>query len=527
MIKNKKILLSLFLAFVLILAFFVRVWNIDQVPAGIYPDEAVNGIDAYRVITGQQPFAWFYPDNQGREGLFMNLIILSFSVFGITVLGLKFWSILFGVLTVLGTYLLTKELYRSRKAGLIAAFLVAVSFWAVNFARISFRANMLPFILVYASYFLFLGLRLRKYWPFLAGGLIFGIGLHTYIAFRISPAIFIVLFLAVWASRTDFLKTYWRHTLVFIAGFMITAFPMFITFYQHPEYLGSRSSSISVFSPEVNHGHPWITLGKSIGLTLQQYNVVGDMNWRHNYPPYPLLHPFIGVSFLIGLIIVIKQFFALLYARIAKGAKNSHLEVTTLLLSWLVIMHAPEFLTFEGIPHALRAIGALPVVFIIATVPFIWLMNVYARRSHFNRVGAYLFIFAIVLSAGIFDMVKYHVFWANAPEQHRSFQANLMDIARFIPTIPKDTPVYFVTGNMERIPVKLFNTDRMNFTALSPNESETADFPDHSIIILTQPHTVLLGSLQKRYTFATPETKQDSPLNDAYFIIRLGEKMRR
>jgi hypothetical protein len=101
-----------------------------------------------------------------------------------------------------------------------------------------------------------------------------------------------------------------------------------------------------------------------------------------------------------------------------------------------------------------------------------------------------------------------------------------MDIARFIPTIPKDVPVYFITGNMERIPVKLFNTNRANLTALSPSESETTDFLDYSLIILTQPHTVLLESLQQKYTFATPEIRRDSPLNDAYFVITLGKKMK-
>lgn len=520
--KDKKTILRLLLALIIAFAFFVRVYQINETPAGVYPDEAVNGIDAYKVITGQQPLSWFYPDNQGREGLFMNLIILSFSVFGISVLGLKFWSIFFGTLTVLGTYLLTKELFRSRKAGLIAAFLVATSFWAINFSRISFRANMLPLVLVYSSYFLFLGLRLRKYWIFLVGGLIFGIGLHTYIAFRISPAIFIVLFFAVWASRTDFIKNYWRHALVFIAGFVITALPMFITFYQHPEYLGSRSGSISVFSPEVNQGHPWITLGKSIGITLQQYTFVGDMNWRHNYPPYPLVHPIIGIAFLIGLGMLIKEFFLLLSIRLTKKIRNTRLEITVFLLSWLVIMHAPSFLTFEGIPHALRSIGALPVVFIISTLPFLWLIEVYGKKNNFNRIGASLFILVILLFVGIFDTVKYHIFWAQAPEQHRSFQANLMDIARFIPTIPEETPVYFITGNMERIPVKLFNTDRKNLTTLSPDESLTTQFPDEAVLILTQPHTVLLSILEKNY-IVTIETKQ-LPLNDPFYVLTLSKK---
>ncbi len=516
---NKKVLYALLLTFIIVLAFWVRTYNIDQVPSGIYPDEAVNGMDAYRTMTGIQPFQWFYTDNNGREGLFMNLIALSFSIFGVTILGLKFVSIFFGTLTVLGMYLLTKELYRSRKAGLVAAFLVAVSFWAINFSRIAFRAEMLPFVLVFSTYFLFLGLRLRKYWPFLVGGLIFGIGLHTYIAFRIAPIIFIALFLAAWASRPNFLKTYWKHALLFFVGSLISAAPMLWTFYQHPEFFSSRSASVSVFSPEINHGHPWITLAKSIGITMQQYNIIGDMNWRHNYPPFAIVHPIVGAAFLIGLLMLLKDFFVLLYARVAKKIQDRHLEVTTLLLAWLVAMHAPEFLTYEGIPHALRAIGALPVIYIIATIPFIWVFNVYALRSSFNRAGAYLFIFAILLFVGTFDIVKYHVFWANAPQQHRAFQSNLMDIARFIRETPKEIPVYLITGNMERIPVKLFNTERTNLTTLSPDEALSTTFPDLAVILLTEPNDALLTALRSNSTNTLSPQTQQFPPSDPFYII--------
>lgn len=521
---NKKIFLFLFLAFILVLAFFVRAYDIEQAPAGVYPDEAVNGMDAYKTLHDLQPFQWFYPDNNGREGLFINLIALSFSIFGITVFGLKFTSILLGTLTVLGVYLLTQELYRSRKAGLIAAFLVAVSFWAINFSRIAFRAEMLPFVLVFSIYFLFLGLRIKRYWPFLIGGLIFGIGLHTYIAFRIAPVILIAVFLAAWASRTNFLKTYWKHTLLFLLGSFISAAPILLTFYQHPEFLSSRSASISVFSPEINHGKPWLTLAKSIGITMQQYTVVGDMNWRHNYPPYPIVHPLVGIAFLIGLVMLVRQFFVLIYARIVKKIRDRHLEVTTLLLAWLVCMHAPEFLTYEGIPHALRAIGALPVIYIIATLPFLWLMNTYALRNNFNRIGAYLFIFAILLSVGTFNIVKYHIFWANAPEQHRSFQSNLMDIARYIQSTPKNTSIYLITGNMERIPVKLFTANRTNLTTLSPDEAITMNFPKSALLILTERNDTLLTELrnQLRNPSLEMETYQES-LSDPFYIINMSD----
>ncbi|EKE16557.1 MAG: hypothetical protein ACD_11C00001G0001, partial [uncultured bacterium] len=112
--KNQRILNLTFLFLIVACAFVLRIYNIENAPSGIYPDEAVNGIDALDAITTGN-YQWFYPANNGREGLMMNLIAFSFQLFGVTALGLKFPSIIFGTLTVLGTYLLTKELFRSQR----------------------------------------------------------------------------------------------------------------------------------------------------------------------------------------------------------------------------------------------------------------------------------------------------------------------------------------------------------------------------------------------------------------------------
>ncbi|MDZ4385210.1 MAG: hypothetical protein U0944_02205, partial [Candidatus Moranbacteria bacterium] len=96
--KNKKKLAYILLFLILALGLFLRTYHIDTAPPGIYPDEAVNGQDAIRALeTGE--FQWFYPANQGREGLFMNLIAFCFKFFGISILTLKLPAIIFGTLT--------------------------------------------------------------------------------------------------------------------------------------------------------------------------------------------------------------------------------------------------------------------------------------------------------------------------------------------------------------------------------------------------------------------------------------------
>jgi 4-amino-4-deoxy-L-arabinose transferase-like glycosyltransferase len=348
--KNKKWLVYVLLFLILSLGLFLRVYNIENTPPGVYPDEAVNGEDAIRANTTGN-YQWFYPANQGREGLFMNLIAFCFKFFGASIFTLKFPAILFSTLTILGTYLLTKELFKKEQTALISAFLVAVSFWSINFGRISFRANMLPFILAFTFYFLFRALRTRKKIDFAISGLFFGLGMHTYIAWRISPLILFILLISFILSRESFLKHYWKGILIFFFSSLIIASPMLYTFKAHPEYFESRSDSISIFSPKVNNGNLIQTFSRSLSLSLIKYNFWGDQNWRHNYPPYPVLDPLTGIAFLFGIIFSLIRLFQKFYQRIRRGIRDQEMDSYALLILWFFIMLAPEFLTGEGLPH--------------------------------------------------------------------------------------------------------------------------------------------------------------------------------
>ncbi|HHE45788.1 MAG TPA: glycosyltransferase family 39 protein, partial [Candidatus Moranbacteria bacterium] len=246
MVKTKTTIILLLL--IIALGLFLRLYRINYAPPGIYPDEAVNGMDALTVAkTGH--FQLFYPANNVREGLFINVMALGFKLLGVSILTLKLPTILFGTLTIWGIYLLAQETF-NRRVGLISSFLVAVSFWPLNFSRIAFRAMAVPAILVFSFYFLFRGLRTKKWTDFALGGFIFGLGIHTYIAARITPLILMVGLFFFILAYSNFLKIYWKHLIVFSLFSFLSAFPMFYTFfYSHPEYWQSRTSEISILNP--------------------------------------------------------------------------------------------------------------------------------------------------------------------------------------------------------------------------------------------------------------------------------------
>jgi hypothetical protein len=514
--KNKNWVYVLLFATVA-LGFFLRFINIEHTPPGVYPDEAVNGIDAIGAINSGN-YEWFYTANNGREGLFMNMVALCFQLFGVSVMSLKLPAILCGTLVVLGTYLLTKELFtaffpagRKERIALIAGYLVAVSFWAINFSRISFRANMLPLVLVFTFYFLFKGLRTKKWWDFAFGGLIFGIGLHTYIAFRIAPAILIVMLASFLFSRKKFLQDYWKHILIFVAFTIVSAAPILYTFFLHPEFLESRSASISVLAPEVNGGQPVQTFLRSLAFSLIKYNFWGDQNWRHNYPPYPILDIISGTAFLFGLIYSVLRLIRLFLSRVFKKERNAEMDLYLFLVSWFFIMLAPEFMTAEGMPHALRAIGTLPVTFIFSAIAIDYLIEYTKKYSWFPR-GIFTFlIVAMLLFVGLFNSLKYHIFWASQTETARSFENVLMDVSRYLKTLPAQKEKFVVAENMQRIPILLFNQNMPNLEMVYAGEIRLLEpKTENFIIILTDKNDEVINYLQNKFPALELKETKDS-----------------
>ncbi len=444
--KKYSLLSGLLLVAILLLALFLRSYHIESIPAGLYPDEATNATDALHAIeTGD--YRLFYPNNYGREGLFINLQAFALQLFGYSVAALKFWSVIFGTLTVLGVYLLGKELFRRRAAGLAAAFMTATAFWTINFSRIGFRAIMMPFLISFTFFFFFRGLRTRRYLDFVWSGLFLGLGLHTYVAFRLTPLIFVVLLPALFLSYEKFLKRYWKHALAFSFAAFVAAAPMFYHFFvTNPEDFASRSAAVSIFSPEINHGDFFGTLGKTFSLSLIKYNFLGDQNWRHNYPPYPILDPLVGTFFLAGFLFVIWQIVHQVIIRFRDRNREIDLVRNTFLLGSFFVMLMPEFLTEEGLPHALRAIGTQVPVFLIASLPILWIL----RQIHRSQAGSRLILTSLLVlflaGSALINITKYFVFFAQSPEQHGAFDERYTNMSRYLLSLPAETRKYVLTN---------------------------------------------------------------------------------
>ena len=65
---SKRLTVALTLAAIVVLAAGFRLYDLQNFPGGLFPDEAANGEDALLVLDGD--YRPFYPRGNGREGLY-------------------------------------------------------------------------------------------------------------------------------------------------------------------------------------------------------------------------------------------------------------------------------------------------------------------------------------------------------------------------------------------------------------------------------------------------------------------------
>jgi hypothetical protein len=146
-------------------------------------------------------------------------------------------------------------------------------------------------------------------------------------------------------------------------------------------------------------------------------------------------------------------------------------------------MLIPEFMSFENNPHALRAIGALPVTFIWGAFFAVTMWRkIDANIAWGKKIVSGLFIFLFLFIA-VFDISKYFVFWGKHIQTARSFEKNVTELSLYVRDLPEDKKVYALLGNMQRVVIRVFNWKRAGFYDLNPTEIEKFEFKEQENMV--------------------------------------------
>lgn len=193
--KNKN---WFFLLFVLLIAFFLRFYQLGSIPAGFLNDEANTGYDAYSLLlTGKDQWGTFFPINNFigfgdfQPPINRYTTVISIFLFGLNEFSVRFISALSGFLSVIVLYFLTKKLF-NKWIGLLSALFLSIMPWAIGLNRIGHEANIAIFLLLCSLFFGILP-KLNRYLYYSVFFL--ALSMYTYSAYILyAPIVLLVIF---------------------------------------------------------------------------------------------------------------------------------------------------------------------------------------------------------------------------------------------------------------------------------------------------------------------------------------------
>jgi len=435
----------LLLTLILLAALFLRVHELSNIPPGPFYDEAAATLLA-RQIAGGHSFPIFFQAYTGHEVLYYYLAAPLMRLVGNTVWTLRLVSALIGTTTVLLAYMLARELFHddpfieSHWLGLFAAALMAATFWHVSVSRYGYRAITLPLVQSLMLLALWRGLRRDSPRWTITAGVFCGLIAYTYLASRIVPVALAILFSMILAAeRRD-----WRKRAVQLGVFALVAFTVFaplgIFFVTHPSAFFERTAQVSIFAP----GSAWRkTLIRNTLRALQVFTLRGDPQIQFNLSERPLFQGTLALTFYAGLVVVV--------LRLARNGGFLARVRYALLTIWPLVMLMPSILSSpHQLPHSLRALGIMPLIFYIPALALVIALGIVQRvcrrrNTHIMTILAASTCIALLSGMAVSTCHDYFLRWAALPRLYYENNGDIADVARCLDTLSDNEQTTYVS----------------------------------------------------------------------------------
>jgi 4-amino-4-deoxy-L-arabinose transferase-like glycosyltransferase len=379
---------------ILLVAAVVRLTALDSLPPGLAADEASNGYDAYSLLlTGRDQHGNLLPlvmrsFNDYRMPLFIYSAIPFVGLFGLTSVSVRLAAAVWGLLTVPVIYWLGARMM-GRRAGLAAAFFLAVSSWHISFSRIALEGTLMTLCATLALALVWQWhTDHREHWLILAGA-VMGLSIYAYSTAKLLVPALVLLIGGLWWRD---LKQRPKAALVAVGVLVVLALPMLYLSLRYPEQMQARYNQIALFRP----GRPLpAAIAESVRLFIAHFSprylfVAGDADILQ-HPPFGGQLYWVQAPLLAMSLLALGQ------------ARNRRAVLFSLL--WLVLAAVPSALTepsVAGSPSAWRNLVAVAPFQLLSAFGLIWMGDM-ARSRHWLRAGLIgLAIAGVVLNAAWF-----------------------------------------------------------------------------------------------------------------------------
>lgn len=425
--KFSKIILIV----VVLLAAFLRLYQINDVPPGVNRDEASIGFTAYSLLkTAKDEYGKFLPLSFQSFGdwklpLYIYVTIPFVAVLGMTELAVRLPSTIAGILTVLVVFFLVRELipkhfHRDMLAAISAA-VIAISPWHIHLSRVESESNIAVFCITLGTLLFFRAIKGSvKLLP--AAAILLALTFYIYHGNHVFTSLFVCGLVGLYWNQLKSISTAKVASVIFLGlvGIILTQ-----TLHSADK---TKISGISIFGdPTVVHSNielartehdtpeglrGKLTHNRVVYAATTVWNnyikafspeflfIKGGGNHAHNIEGFGNMYPIEAIFLLFGVVAIFAT----------RKEKSSQL-----LLWWLTISPVAASITKDA-PHTNRMFAVFPALSIIVAYGILTLITEW--KSLFVRKVAIILVIALyVCSLGSY-LDRYYAHFPRNEAQH-------------------------------------------------------------------------------------------------------------
>lgn len=411
------------LIIILALGLFLRTYQLNVSPPGFNADEAALGYNAYSILkTGKDEWGERLPlvfksFSDYKPGLYVYLDLPFVALLGLNETAVRLPSILFGTLTILILYYLTKEVTGKETLALGAAFILAVSPWHIHYSRGAWETNIATFFISLGVLAFILGLKKSKWW--VVATISFIASMYVYQSPRvIVPILAILLVIVYWKRFLDF-----RKLLIPVLISFILILPLVFIIFSNKGL--ARFQGVSIFTdigPGVKNNEERGKHKNQNSLVIKFYHnkiIPYSLNFFDHYLDHytpnflfasgdPLGRnktPEMGQMYLFEILTLLFGVYYLI-TRVTKNVK--------VILFWLLVAPIAASLTYQT-PHALRAENMVVPLSLISGSGLGFLIERINYFRKFIRIPFFILVSFVI----IFFILKFlHQYFVHLPKEY-------------------------------------------------------------------------------------------------------------
>lgn len=384
-------------AFILLLAFFLRFWNLGSIPPSPSLDEQSIGWNAYAVLhTGRDEYNQFPLISQRgyddwRRSTYLFLTIPTISIFGLNAFAERLPAAILSLLTIFSSYWIVRFLFiKNTKfattASLLVPLLLAISPWHVYISRLGHESNACLSFLVFGMALFLWALRRKSFLILLLSFISFTLSMISYYSGQIVIPLLLLTLLIMYKKNIFKIVVVNKRRIV-ISCLSLLVFGIIFVDVFSPNAL-VRFQGTSTFTPEA-HADLFKQMVLLHNNAAAHGNILGEIIYnRHLYPVIVFTEGYISHfdprwlffnssrdAFKIpnmGLLYIWELPFILLGMFLVLTTRELNKKSKILIFLWFFLGPLPASVATQA-PHAMRAYNFLPMWQVFTTFGLVYI----------------------------------------------------------------------------------------------------------------------------------------------------------